>query len=147
MIVNKILGNLKDYDTKHKTIAWVNIHPGDRLKKIVRLKADNGNEFGINLDDDVILKDGDVLGEDDENIFVLKCFPQNVIVIKPDTLTQMGFVAHSIGNNHTPAIFENDTMIVEYDYIIEKMLNEMKVSFERKDLVLDTPLKHASHHH
>lgn len=147
MIVNKILGNIKNFKINNKSIIKVKINPDDRLKKILRLKADNGIDFGINLDDDIILKDGDILDVNDKEIFIIQALPQDVIIIKPKSITQMGFIAHFIGNKHTPAIFENDEIIVEYDYLLENWLNEQNISFTRDILVLDTPLKHATHHH
>lgn len=147
MIVKTILGNIKNYDLDGKTIDRVNISPDDRLKKIVRLKSDSGVEIGISLDDDVILHNGDILAKDERRVFVLNCLPQEVLIIKPKDITQMGVVAHSIGNRHIPAIFENGEMIIENDYLIVEWLDKSKVEYEVAKKVLHHPLKHASHHH
>lgn len=147
MIVNKILGNIANYDTNGKTIDKVSISPDDRLKKIVRLKSASGVEIGISLDEDRVLHDGDILAEDESRVFVLDCLPQDVLVIRPKDMTEMGVVAHSIGNRHIPAIFENGEMIIENDYLIVEWLNENKVAYEKLKKVLHHPLKHASHHH
>ncbi|MBZ7987262.1 urease accessory protein UreE [Campylobacter canadensis] len=146
MIVKTILGNIKDYDTKGKSIDKVKVSPDDRLKHILRLKSDSGIEIGVSLDGGHF-HNGDVLAEDDTRIFVVDCLPQNVIVIKAKDMMQMGFVAHSIGNRHTPAVFEDGMMIVEDDYLIAQWLDENKVEYERTSKVLRHALKHASHHH
>lgn len=146
MIVKTILGNIKDYDTKGKSIDKVKVSPDDRLKHILRLKSDSGIEIGVSLDGGHF-HNGDVLAEDDARIFVVDCLPQNVIVIKAKDMMQMGFVAHSIGNRHTPAVFEDGMMIVEDDYLIAQWLDENKVEYERTSKVLRHALKHASHHH
>ncbi|WP_297575178.1 urease accessory protein UreE [uncultured Campylobacter sp.] len=147
MIVKEILGNIANFDTKTKEIVKVKIGADDRLKRVVRLTSDNGVDIGINLNDEVVLKDGDILGEDDKFLYVLECLAQDVLVIKPKEMLQMGFAAHSIGNRHAPAVFKQGAMIVEYDYLIAKWLDENKIPYSRQNLVLATPLKHATHRH
>lgn len=146
MIVKTILGNIKNYDTKGKIIDNVKVSPDDRLKHILRLKSDSGVEIGLSLDSGHI-HNGDILGEDNERVFVIECLPQNVILIKPKDMMQMGFVAHSIGNRHMPAVFEDGFMIVEDDYLIIEWLEENHISYEKTQKVLRHALKHASHHH
>lgn len=146
MLVNNILGNIKDYDIKAKTIDRVKLTADNRLKQIIRLVSDSGVEIGINLDGKH-LHDGDVLAENENNVFVVEFLPQKVLVIKPIDIMQMGFVAHSIGNKHIPVVFESGAMIIEDDYLIVDWLKEVGVSFEKKELVLKHALKHASHHH
>ncbi|MBZ7993332.1 MULTISPECIES: urease accessory protein UreE [unclassified Campylobacter] len=146
MIVKTILGNIKDYDTKGKMIDNVKVSPDDRLKHILRLTSDSGVEIGISLDNGHF-HNGDILGEDDKRVFVIECLPQSVILIKPKDMMQMGFVAHSIGNRHMPAVFEDGFMIVEDDYLIIEWLEENQVSYEKTQKVLRHALKHASHHH
>lgn len=146
MIVNTILGNIKDCDIKGKTVHLVQISPDDRLKHIIRVKSDNGIEIGISLESGH-LHNGDVLAEDGEVIYVVDFLPQKVIVIKATNLMQMGFVAYSIGNRHTPAVFEDGMMIIEDDYLIVEWLEENNIPYERCKKVLHHALKHASHHH
>lgn len=147
MIVKEILGNINDVAAPSKTIIRVNIDPDDRLKRVVRLTADDGSDFGVNLSSDTMLREGDILAETNDLIYVLHCLPQDVLLIKPDDLMTMAFAAHSIGNRHTPAVFEDGAMIVEYDYLIAQWLDEHNIAYTREERVLSTPLKHASHHH
>ncbi|HFW4799756.1 TPA: urease accessory protein UreE [Salmonella enterica subsp. diarizonae serovar 60-67:z35:-] len=146
MIVNTILGNIKSYDVKDLTVHLVRISPDDRLKYIVRVKSDNGIEIGICLESGH-LHNGDVLAEDGGAIYVVDFLPQKVIIIKTTNPMEMGFVAHSIGNRHTPAVFEDGMMIIEDDYLIAKWLEEHNVPYERCEKVLHHALKHASHQH
>lgn len=146
MIVNTILGNIKDYDAKGKIICLVKISPDDQLKHIIRAKSDNDIEIGINLESGH-LHNGDVLAEDDGVIYIVDFLPQKVIVIKAINIMQMGFIAYSIGNRHAPAVFEDGMMIIEDDYLIAEWLEESNIPYERCEKVLDHPLKHANHHH
>ncbi|CAM2794496.1 urease accessory protein UreE [Helicobacter burdigaliensis] len=146
MIVTKILNNINNFECKGKAIDKVKLSADDRLKQIVRLKSDNGIEIGVNLQEGH-LHDGDILGEDEKNIFVVEFLPQNVILIMPKDMMQMGFVAHSIGNRHTPAVFEDGVMIVEEDYLLIEWLEANNVSYKKAQKVLKCALKHANHHH
>lgn len=146
MIVNKIIGNIQNYDVNDKTINKVNISADDRLKHIIRAESENGVEIGISLDNGH-LNNGDILAEDHNGLYVVNFLPQKVILIKATNLMQMGFVAHSIGNRHTPAVFEDGMMIVEDDYLIAQWLEDNHVPFERCERVLKHALRHADHHH
>ncbi|PZT48126.1 hypothetical protein B6S12_05695 [Helicobacter valdiviensis] len=146
MIVSKIIGNISSFDCKGKTIDKVKVSAEDRLKQIIRLKSDSGIEIGVNLQEGH-LHNGDILGEDDKSIFVVDFLPQNVLLITPKDMMQMGFVAHSIGNRHTPAVFEEGAMIVEEDYLLIEWLEANKVPYQKAQKVLKCALKHASHHH
>lgn len=146
MIVEHVLGNIKSYDTTNKVVDKVKVCADDRLKHIIRLKSDSGVEIGVNLGDSH-LHNGDILGDKDGVVFVVDFLPQKVILIKPSDMMQMGFIAHSIGNRHTPAVFEDGFMIVEDDYLIASWLDENKVNYEQTERVLRHALRHADHHH
>ena len=146
MIVNTILGNIKNYDVQDKIVHLVKISADDRLKHIIRVKGDNDIEIGISLESGH-LHNGDVLAEDGDDIYVIDFLPQEVIIIEATDIMQMGFVAHAIGNRHTPAVFEDGMMIIEDDYLIIQWLEENKVSYERCEKVLHNALKHSTHHH
>ena len=145
MIVNKILGNLDNFDLKDKKVDFANISNDDRVKKVLRVKSNNGVEIGINVEDEV--KDGDILAILDDSVVAVKILPTDVLEISPKNLKEMGIIAHNIGNRHTPAIFEEDLMIIEPDSLIEEFLKNQNVDFKKTKRVLKTALRHASHSH
>lgn len=145
MIVNKILGNLDNFDLKDKKVDFANISNDDRVKKVLRVKSNNGVEIGINVEDE--LKDGDILAILDDSVVVVKILPTDVLEISPKNLKEMGIIAHNIGNRHTPAIFEENLIIIEPDILIEEFLKNQNVDFKKTKRVLKTALRHASHSH
>lgn len=145
MIVNKILGNLNNFDLKDKKVDFANISNDDRVKKVLRVKSNNGVEIGINVEDE--LKDGDILAILEDNIVAIKILPTDVLEISPKNLKEMGIIAHNIGNRHTPAIFEEDLMIIEPDSLIEEFLKNQNVKYKKTKRVLKTALRHANHSH
>lgn len=145
MIVNKILGNLDNFDLKDKKVDFANISNDDRVKKVLRVKSNNGVEIGINVEDEI--KDGDILAILDDSVVVVKILPTDVLEISPKNLKEMGIIAHNIGNRHTPAIFEENLMIIEPDSLIEEFLKNQNVDFKKTKRVLKTALRYASHSH
>ena len=88
MVVNKILGNLNNFDLKDKKVDFANISNDDRVKKVLRVKSNNGVEIGINVEDEV--KDGDILAILDDSIVAVKILPTDVLEISPKNLKEMG---------------------------------------------------------
>ncbi|MCZ6167760.1 urease accessory protein UreE [Campylobacter ureolyticus] len=145
MIVNKILGNLDNFDLKDKKVDFANISNDNRVKKVLRVKSYKGVEIGINVEDEI--KDGDILAILDDSVVAVKILPTDVLEISPKNLKEMGIIAHNIGNRHTPAIFEEDLMIIEPDSLIEEFLKNQNVDFKKTKRVLKTALRHANHSH
>ena len=80
MIFNKVLGNIDKYknlDNFH--IEKIYINSDDALKRILRVNSDHNHEYGIALDENVELKDGDILYKDDKNKWIVVIDPQGQI--------------------------------------------------------------------
>ena len=147
MIIEKIVGNIHELDKPTTHIERVYVRSDDLLKKILRVKTDHGNELGIRLKEGSILKDGDILYQDERNTIIISVLADDVLVIKPTNLTQMGDIAHQLGNRHLPAQFENDEMIVQYDYLVEKLLQDLEIPFARENRKMKKAFKHIGHAH
>jgi urease accessory protein len=147
MIIEKIVGNIKDLDTVPQHIERVYVRSDDLVKKIQRVKTDHGKEIGIRLKDIKELSDGDILFQDEKNSIVISVIEDDVIVIKPTSIQQMGEIAHQLGNRHLPAQFNKDEMIVQYDYLVEKLLNEHEIPFIREKRKMSEAFKHIGHSH
>lgn len=147
MIIEKIIGNIKELvDTPHH-IERVYLRSDDLVKKIQRVKTDHGKELGIRLKDVKELMDGDILYQDEKNSIVISVIEDDVLVIKPTSILQMGEIAHQLGNRHLPAQFEKNEMIVQYDYLVEKLLCELNVPFVREKRKMSEAFKHIGHSH
>lgn len=145
MIIEKVVGNIHKLDKPTTHIERVYVKSDDLLKKILRVKTDHGNELGIRLKEGSILKDGDILYQDERNTIIISVLADDVLVIKPTNLTQMGDIAHQLGNRHLPAQFENDEMIVQYDYLVEKLLQDLEIPFARENRKMKKAFKHIGH--
>jgi len=150
MLIEKINENVHDmdkaeFDKMHKEKVY--LESPDLLKRILRVKTDHGNEIGISLKERTPLQKGDVLFKDGNNIIFIDVYEDDIIVIHPKDINEMGVIAHQLGNRHLPAQFEGDDMIVQYDYLVEELLNEMNISHDREQRKMKEPFKHIGHSH
>lgn len=147
MIIEKIVGNVKELDKAPHHVERVYLRSDDLVKKIQRVKTDHGKELGIRLKDVKELTDGDILYQDEKNSIIISVVEDDVIVIKPTSILQMGEIAHQLGNRHLPAQFEKSEMVVQYDYLVEKLLKELEVPFVRENRRMNKAFKHIGHSH
>jgi urease accessory protein len=147
MIIEKIVGNIKEVEKAPHHIEKVYLRSDDLVKKIQRVKTDHGKELGIRLKDVKELSDGDILYQDEKNSIVISVIEDDVIVIKPTSIQMMGEIAHQLGNRHLPAQFDQDEMIVQFDYLVEKLLNELEIPFVRENRKMSEAFKHIGHSH
>lgn len=148
MIIEEIIGNLSDFDEKEvakRHIEKVNMHSDDLVKRIIRLKTDHDREIGIRLKTPRDLMAGDILYMDDNNMIVINVLSDDVLVIKPKDIEQMGVVAHALGNRHLPAKFEGSEMLIQYDYLIEELLKQMDLNFTREKRQVKEAFRHIGH--
>src|SRR5690625_582921 len=138
MIVDEIQANLDDLskeeiNTRH--IERVNVESDQLTKRIQRVTTDHDRDIGIRLpkgSND--MRQGDILYMDNQNIIIINVKSDDLLIIKPKDIEEMGRVAHNFGNQHKPAQFEGNEMLVQYDYLIEEELKEMNVDYVREEI-------------
>nr|WP_147532971.1 urease accessory protein UreE [Bacillus marasmi] len=147
MIIEQVLGNIRSIEKLPPHIERVYLRSDLLLKKIQRVKTDHGNELGIRLKNGEELRDGDILYRDEKNAIVISVLEDEVIAIRPTTIKQMGEIAHQLGNRHLPAQFTNDEMLVQYDYLVEKLLQDEGIPYVCEKRKLAQAFKHIGHSH
>lgn len=150
MIINKIVGNIEDFDKAEidkRHIERVNMESDQLVKRIQRLTTDHDREIGLQLKDKRDLANGDILYMDDQNIIMVSVMSDDLLVIHARDIEEMGRVAHELGNRHLPAQFEGSEMLIQYDYLIERLLQEMKLDFSREKRQVKNAFRHIGHSH
>ena len=72
---------------------------------------------------------------------------EDVLIIKPSSITEMGVIAHALGNRHLQAQFEDDKMIIQYDRLVEEELKRDNVNYSRENITLKKAFKHVEFAH
>ncbi|MET3317852.1 UNVERIFIED_ORG: urease accessory protein [Peribacillus simplex] len=150
MIIEKVVTNLEKMDTneiKKRHIEKVYLESAHLMKRIQRVKTDHGNELGIRLKEHRDLLAGDILYMDDKNMIVIDVLSDDLLVISPRSIKEMGTIAHQLGNRHLPAQFEEDDMLVQYDYLVEELLQELGIPFKREERKVKQAFRHIGHSH
>lgn len=93
------------------------------------------------------MNNGDILLKDGHNLVIVQYESNDILVIKPTSINEMGKIAHALGNRHLPAQFENDTMIVEYDNLVEDKLKHDNINYSRENRVLEKAFRHVEFEH
>lgn len=150
MIIERIEANIESMEKEEifrRHIEKVYLESAHLVKRIQRVKTDHGREIGIRLKEPRDLAAGDVLYMDDRNMIVIDVMADDLLVIRPRSLCEMGNIAHQLGNRHLPAQFENDEMMVQYDYLVEELVREMDIPFTREDRKVKQAFRHIGHSH
>lgn len=147
MIIEKIVGNLSENSFGAPHTERVYLSSDELVKRILRVKTDHGRDIGIRLREPKDLQNGDVLHVDEKNMIVISVIEDDVLTILPESIGQMGEIAHQLGNRHLPAQFEGDEMIVQYDYLVEDLLQQMNVPYKREKRQMQKAFRHIGHSH
>ncbi|MDF2790091.1 MAG: urease accessory protein UreE [Neobacillus sp.] len=147
MIIEKVLGNVSTIEKRTPHVERVYLESDLLVKRIQRVITDHGREIGIRLKDNKDLVDGDILHMDEKNMIVISVKEDDVLVIMPTSIGQMGDIAHQLGNRHLPAQFEGDEMLVQYDYLVEELLKQVKVPYKRENRKVGQAFRHIGHSH
>lgn len=147
MILDKILGNIKDMEDIHCHVERIYLESDELLKRVLRVTSDHGHEYGISLPKGSEMRDGDILFNDGHNMVVISVKEDDVIVITPRDINEMGEIAHNLGNKHLPVQIEDGKIIIQYDYLVEKFLQDLQINFERKNMKLKQAFRHVDHSH
>lgn len=157
MIIHQIAGNratLTDQQLASRTEDRVQLTNEQLLKRVQRLTTTSGRDIGLQLTSSQELHDGDILYLDDDTVITVEALPTDVLVIAPEELVTMAFVAHSLGNRHLQAQFFGPdsaygraVMVVRYDHTVEDFLHEHQIPFSREQHVMPAAFRHAEHSH
>ena len=150
MIIQEIVGPKEAFDFSKYKIETLKI-PYDYLNKdLFRVTSDWGKEYGVAIDHKRHpLHHHDVLYQDDTHLLVLEVLPQQMILIQPKTIDEMGILAHMLGNMHKPIAVKDGVIMLEIDPVVIHLLKKKHIPYETKKVVLDEPLNYADlgHHH
>lgn len=149
MIMTDIIGNInRDPVNKQAKIDTIWITSDDLSKRILRVTAESGQEHGINLtQSEKELADGAILWMDDKEVVVIRTQPEEVIIIRPDDITQMGIIAHLLGNSHKPIDVKDGVILLQHDPVVIQMLEKNQIDFDLEKRSLSHALRHANFAH
>ena len=118
------ISNLQDF---HVETAMVK--SDDLLKKVLRVTSDHGHDYGIRLDDD-ILENGSAFKLSDKELLVLSVIPDEMMVVTPTDIDNMGELAHMLGNLHKPIQVSEGKISLLFDKVVAQTLDKKHIPYE-----------------
>lgn len=153
MVLTEILDNVANIaDLSSYHVETAQVRSDDLAKKILRVTSDHGNDYGIRIPDEEHLENGSAFEVGDRRLLVLSVIPDEVVVITPGDIDQMGVIAHMLGNLHKRVEIEGGTITLLRDPVVEQTLAQQHVAFSIQKRSLDHALHYAqlgghAHHH
>lgn len=116
MIINEVIGNIKDLQEKELVIDPFELEWFETNKRIIRKKSNGGRELALRfLKEGKQLREGDILFREDNTLVVVQILPCEAIVFSPTSLLEMGTICYEIGNKHLPLFIQEDEILVPYE--------------------------------
>ena len=104
-----------------------------RRRRRIKLTADGGMEFLLNLQEVKTLRDGDILVLEDGSGIMVRAKDEPVVDVRSPDLAHLVRVAWHLGNRHLPTELMADRLRIRQDHVIEDMLVRLGAIVERLD--------------
>lgn len=123
MVIEQIIGSLKDIKIANRKVELVQIEWFEANKRIQRRTTNEGTDVAIRfLKEGQRLHQDDVIYMDENKIIVIDILPCDAIEVAPHTMLEMGSVCYEIGNKHLPVFIQDDVVLIPYEEPIFKWL-------------------------
>lgn len=152
MLIEKILGGIQEFNLMGKPgkKALVLLDHYEMMRPHQRICTTEGEHLSISLPKGEQLYSGAVLFADEERIIVVELKEEDILEVYPQGEEQWGKAGFNIGNMHQICYFTENSILLPYDPVIERLLQSMELSYERKSKKLEGKRPNVSahsHHH
>lgn len=137
MIINEIVGNIKDAPLENKEIDLLQLEWFEVSKRIQRRTTQAGREVMIKfLKEGQRLRQDDILFIDDSHAVVIDILPCDAIIVHPQSLLEMGSVCYEIGNKHLPMFIQNGEVLMPFEEPIYRWLTSTGYNVRKENVKL-----------
>jgi urease accessory protein len=120
---------------------------GDRSRRRIVMKAENGTEFLLDVAKPVNLHDGDGLLLDDDTIVLVTGQSEPLVEISAGSALDVVRLAWHLGNRHTDVQIVGDKIRIRRDHVLENMLRGLGAKLIALDAPFDPETCAPSHEH
>jgi urease accessory protein len=129
------------------TIDRVVLDAGDRNRRRIVMRGENGTEFLLDEAKPVNLRDGDGLVLDDGAIVLVSGQPEELIEISAGSALDAVRLAWHLGNRHTDVQIAGDKIRIRRDHVLEDMLRGLGAKLIPLDAPFDPEPASFVHEH
>ncbi|WP_417784237.1 urease accessory protein UreE [Terasakiella pusilla] len=114
-------------------LSTVTLAYDDRHRRRIKMTADNGEDFLLDLEQATYLADGDLLELENGQAFMVKAALEEVMDVHSSNIDETARIAWHIGNRHTPLeVLRDGIMRLPYDHVLQHMIEGLGGHCERK---------------
>ena len=118
-------------------IDRVVLDAGDRQRRRIVLKGEQGTEFLLDFAKPVLLRDGDGLVLDDGSIVLVTGAPESLIEVSAGSALDTVRLAWHLGNRHTDVQVIGSNIRIRHDHVLEEMLRGLGATLKPLDAPFD----------
>ena len=131
MLIENVIGTIKDYPVGARKIDRVMLEWFEMDKKLLRKKSEAGEEVGFRLK--THLHEGDILYADDARVLVADILPCELAIIDVTTKKEMGRLCFELGNRHLSLAIEENQVSIPYDEPTFLYLKKLGFAVRKED--------------
>ena len=133
----------------HTPVARVVLDFDSRHRRRIVMRADDGLEFLLDLEQTHRLRAGDALVLEDGQHIEVVAAPEPLTEIRCDDLRHLVRVAWHLGNRHLPTMLDGDRLVIRRDHVIEDMVRGLGAQVAHIDAPFDPEggAYAGGHHH
>ncbi len=133
--VNRVLGSW-DRGLGEKKIEWVDVDIDQCQRTRWKALSTQGRVVLIDLPRYQQIADKDILYEDHERLIVARMKPQNVLVMRPRTVEEMGTLCYYIGNLHQPCWVKETRVFTPNESFLKDLAQSLSIPFSEDECIL-----------
>ncbi|MFS1663840.1 urease accessory protein UreE [Streptococcus sp. zg-JUN1979] len=134
------IDNLSDFH-----IETAMVKSDDLMKSILRVTTDHGNDYGIRLSETSNrLENGSAFKLSDKELLVLSVIADEMLIVTPKDIDEMGVIAHMLGNLHKPVQVSDGRIALLFDKVVAETLSARDIPYVVEAIELDQPLQYVN---
>jgi urease accessory protein len=136
----------RDAVDEDRIVDVITLDHGDRHRRRIRLQADGGTSFLLDLDKADVLEDGDAIRLETGWLVAVRAAPEKLVEIRTSDPLELLTLAWHIGNRHVPAEITREAIYIAYDHVLVDMLRGLGAQVDIVERPF-RPVRGAYHHH
>lgn len=114
-------------------LTTVTLAYDERHRRRIKMTADNGEDFLLDLEQAAYLAEGDLLELEDATAIKVIAALEDVMDVKTANPSETARIAWHIGNRHMPIqVLENGQMRLRYDHVLQHMIEGLGGTCQKK---------------